>query len=216
MIDKVQKIEIKSLGHTHIHRAKNIIIFYSVNQDPDCGPNPCEDWDTLGKIYSFCQRHVTFCHPDKLPEEHAEYRVPLSYFEHGSCVWGVAGTMDGMPDFRWDGVRVAGCWYPNDVVLADLPKDPEQQKEWLKRQAEGACKIYTAWCNGEIYDYSLRAFKKICHNGRLINVLRAYEEVGEEVFSDCCGGYYGDWEESSLLEDLQSALEQALEKDDEA
>lgn len=216
MIDEIQKIEVKSVGHAHTHRGRNIIVFWSVDQDPLCGENPLEYFDGLGTIYSFCQKHVSFCHPDNLPEEHKDYRIALSYFEHGSCQWGVAGTMDGMPDFRWDGVRIAGCWYPNDCVMADYPKDaPEQERqEWLKKQAQGACDLYTSWCNGEVYDYSVRAFRKILHNGKLINTPRAYEEVGEELYSDNCGGYYGHFEDSGLLDDLRASLEEALKNDE--
>lgn len=90
------------------------ILFVSYYYDGDCS-NPLEDCDGMGKITSFSRRHINSVNSqeevDKLFED--PHAVALSYFEHGQCLWGVQGSMEGMPDFRWDGVSMAGVWTPD-------------------------------------------------------------------------------------------------------
>lgn len=81
--------------------------------DEDCA-NPLEDCDGMGHIHSFSRRHRNNISPDEVSGmKYGEYAVPLSYFEHGLCKWGVAGSMSNMPDFCWDGVGYAGAWVPD-------------------------------------------------------------------------------------------------------
>lgn len=129
---------------------------------------------------------------DAMPTAHAPGRIEdhawdgpegflLSYFEHGSCKWGVAGTMSGMPDFRWDGVEFAGFL---EITLDDDSRDwwnglTDDEKE---KSAEAACEVYTDWCNGSVYGYVLESMGE-CNMG--------YSHADERV-DDSCWGYYGD------------------------
>lgn len=68
-----------------------MVIGYLMHDD-DCA-NPLEDCDGMGHIHSFGRRHRNNISPDDVPGmKHSEYAVPLSYFEHGLCKWGVAGS----------------------------------------------------------------------------------------------------------------------------
>lgn len=120
----------------------------------------------------------------------------LSYFEHGLCRWGIAGTMSGMPDFRWDGTEFAGFLQVN---LDDDNRSwwegmtPEERIEWGK----SACEVYTDWCNGEVYGYRLETrVERECDQGFT-------HEFTEEL--DSCWGFYGtDHLEGELREILAS------------
>ena len=48
--------------------------------------------------------------------------VPLSYHEHGDCLWDVRGgdSISCCPDMRWDGVIFAGLWIPDAVALDNI------------------------------------------------------------------------------------------------
>lgn len=79
----------------------------------------------------------------------------LSYFEHGMCRWGLQGTMQHTPDFRWDGVSLAGVlmWDPSEG-----DKDGSERKWWdeldeKKRDeiASAFLEEYTDWSNGSIF-----------------------------------------------------------------
>jgi len=117
-IDDVE-YEVRLEPDHHVEHRKledgRMVIGYLMN-DGDCA-NPLEDCDGVGKIHSFSRRHDNSVNPseaESLLDEHKTMAVMLSYFEHGLCRWGVAGTLSGMPDFQWDGVKYAGIWVPDD------------------------------------------------------------------------------------------------------
>lgn len=118
---------------------------------------------------------------DAMPTAHAEGRIEdhewdgpegflLSYFEHGLCRWGVQGSMTGMPDFRWDGVEVAGFL---ELNLSDENRTwwDEKSDDEKREMAASMCEVYTDYCNGEVYGYTLT------RNGEA---------------EDSCWGFYGD------------------------
>ena len=65
----------------------------AIYHDADA-PNPLEEWDEMGTILSLNRRHVNF-DPDGIDAaiESNPDAVPLSYFEHGLCLWSVAGEL---------------------------------------------------------------------------------------------------------------------------
>lgn len=148
------------------------------------------------------------------PEELHPYQglvgFPLSYFEHGNCRWGLAGTMEGMPDFRWDGVSFAGFL---EINLDDdnrewwEEKTPEEQREI----ARGFLEEFTSWANGEIYGYVLESLDpRKCDQG---NVHDNPEEI------DSCWGFIGfDYfaEEVSRVTELEGATAENTEIVDKA
>lgn len=168
----------------------DLIIFIKIEYDSD-SDNPLENWDAMGKISSFSSRHINSVRSHKEAEELLANpnAVALSYFEHGNCLWGVAGTMTGMPDFRWDGVDLAGVWLPDAELLKYLPEIPvEEHPAKLLEWAKQACEVYTQWCNGEIYWYQMEVFEVLRDEDGDVEDYQEYEDPLEE---NSCGGLYG-------------------------
>ena len=131
-----------------------------INVYPDlCPDNPMPDIGA--RVVSFNRRHVNYAHPEDIGVYgRNEYGEPiigcpglrrkldtgaaflLSYFEHGSCVWSLAG--EG-PSCRWDTAALAGVLY--------LPERLWRGKTFSEREdiSRSLLKTYTAWCNGEVY-----------------------------------------------------------------
>lgn len=177
------------------------------DQDQD---NPCDNDDGMGHMYSFNRRHINFLDPDEIPSKiakrHRKFAVPLSYYEHGLCLWDVqGGERYGMcPDKQWDGVGLAGIWVPNDNLLdcmygeyrhwkkknnlTKVSKEDREKKyaEIMRMYAKQACETYTDWANGETYGYSVETF----------------DALGNEIENlDTCGGYIGrKWAEEEVEE----------------
>jgi len=142
---------------------------------------------------------------DEMPTAHGEGRIEdhewegpegflLSYFEHGLCRWGLAGTMSGMPDFRWDGVAIAGFLEviaEGDTLTWWNGLEDERKEELAASMME----IYTEWVNGENYGYKLeKVTKHECDQG-------FYHEDVEDL--DSCWGFTGaNWFE----QEVQSVL----------
>lgn len=143
--------------------------------------DPCNEdgW----KVYSFSHRHRSYRNPaDFFPNGKAGIGLRrklavgtafiLSYFEHGGCVWSLRGTG---PRCQWDSVDVAGVlvW---EGKVADLgPKTYEDRA----KDASAFLRVYTAWCNGEGYSYSVDNVKQLpCGHTETESV-------------DSCGGFYG-------------------------
>lgn len=122
----------------------------------------------------------------------------LSYFEHGLCKWGRRGTMSGMPDFRWDGVSLAGVlmFDPTPVYL-DRPDEIAKARKWWDTMDEKAqheqidtfLRMYTDWCNGWVHVLSFEKYVErdpnpcpTCDRPRAHS---GWEQI------DCLGGIYG-------------------------
>lgn len=174
---------------------------------PDHYPeNPMEEWSEMGKIYSFSKKHINSIDLDRAEELMTEkpHHVKLSYFEHGSCHWMVMGESSPGMEFRWDGVRFAGLWIPDDdcmeTINARAFKGMEERpgttfqdnrRKALLDYARDVCKTYTHWCNGDVYGYTV-------------------ELDGDQI--DSCYGFYGsDLEENGLLGQAQSVIDGHLD-----
>lgn len=172
------------------------IIFKKIVPDEDAG-NPLTESDGMGMIYSFNNRHVNHKHPNEIKDD--PDRVLLSYFEHGLCKWGVAGTMVNMPDFRWDGIGAAGVWYPDDVLRAQADTDglkagTSERLEKMKEWAGQACTEYTSWCNGEVYGIIIEVYKAKYEANADEGFL--YDDEGDyrfidPIFEESCFQFYG-------------------------
>lgn len=128
-----------------------------VNYEQDV-PNPNDDGDW--KLVSFNSRHVNFEHPDNYFEGGKPRRglanklragtaFLLSYFEHGQCQWSLQGTG---PQCNWDTVQLAGLLLWTQPVKNLGPRTYESRS----KNAESYLQRYTAWCNGEVYQYMVR------------------------------------------------------------
>lgn len=142
------------------------------------------DMDCQWTLYSFCQRHNSFKHPDELNiicNRNELVRVldrklktklknglahVLSYFEHGQSWWGRKDeSIPAGVEFQWDGVRVAGLlvWEHNWREIGGKTFDDRAT------DADLFLKRYNGWANGEGYCY------------------RIEDEDGDDV--DSCNGY---------------------------
>jgi hypothetical protein len=128
----------------------------TVYHDSDA-PNPLEDWDEMGTILSLNRRHVNF-DPDGIDAaiEGNPDAVPLSYFEHGRCLWSVAGELPAVARCPWDSVPFAGLWLPDALTLASARNYGDRtRRHFMRKRARQACDVYTTWCNGEVYGYEV-------------------------------------------------------------
>ena len=95
-----------------------------IERDELCD-NPLDD-DGEGKIYSFNTRHSNFAHPDNiqsvLEKGDEDWLVPLSYYEHGGCLWDVEGgeLISQCPDMSWDGRVKAGVYVPDSIAKENI------------------------------------------------------------------------------------------------
>jgi hypothetical protein len=179
-----------------------VIAFVSFHYDQSA-INPCEEWDGFGEIRSLSHRHINSITQEEIEsmlESKEKHIVPLSYFEHGNCRWGVMGTMHSMPDFNWDGVAFAGIWIPDKECDATVDHYEKQAKEKgiefnrddkYKEMAEQACETYTAYCNGEVYGFIVELYRlQLDDDGEPIEDYYDYEHM-DQLYEDSCWGFYG-------------------------
>jgi hypothetical protein len=180
------------------------IYFLAIEDDSDA-ENPTND-DGFGQFWSHSTRHINFKHPDETTEilNSDPDAVPLSYYEHGLCCWNVAGEAN-YPDAQWDSVQFAGIWVPDDCVRESyMGQDGLTRREWMVKQAESACEVYTQWVNGDCYGYSIAAYKvRLDDDGEPYDLEDDYRRASP-TFEDSCWGYYG-------IESAEGALKDALE-----
>ena len=170
------------------------IIFKKIVHD-ECPANPLEDCDAMGSIFSFSNRHVNSINQERAQEyieEYEEDAVFLSYFEHGNCLWGVKGTINNTPDFRWDGVGTAGLWIPDKALLEEAKNmKGQERRNKMEEWAGQACEVYTQWCNGEVFGVVVTAYKAKYHDsGELYDTEEDYR-FDTPVFDESCWGYLG-------------------------
>jgi hypothetical protein len=156
---------------------------YRISIYPDAdAPNPLEDWSEMGTILSLSRRHANY-HPgsvDDLLEDHPD-AVPLSYYEHGLCLWSVAGELPAMCRCPFDSVGIAGFWLPDAETLESAKHyGGFTRRMFMRKRARQACEAYTQWCNGEVYGYEVE---------RLTNCGHCGHEQAEHV--DSCWGFFG-------------------------
>jgi hypothetical protein len=145
-------------------------------------PNPLEDWDEMGTILSGNRRHRNF-EPDGIRAaiEGNPDAVPLSYYEHGLCLWSVAGELPAECRCRFDSVNFAGVWLPDALTLESARHYGGRTRlHFMRKRARQACEAYTEWCNGDIYGYDVERVTTCAHCG---------EESTESV--DSCWGFFG-------------------------
>lgn len=142
----------------------------TVYADEDAA-NPLEDWSEMGTILSLNRRHVNF-DPGVIEEaiESNPDAVPLSYFEHGRCLWCVAGELPATARCPWDSVDFAGLWLPDDLTLESAKNyGGWTRRMFMRKRARQACDAYTLWCNGEVYGYEIERITACdcCHTERV-------------------------------------------------
>lgn len=152
----------------------------TVYPDADA-PNPLDDWSEVGVILSLNRRHRNF-DPGAIESvlENNPDAVPLSYFEHGQCLWSVAGELPAAARCPFDSVPFAGIWLPDAETLASAANyGGRTRRLFLRKRARQACDAYTQWCNGEIYGYAVHRIEP-CGGC-----------AERPVLVDACRGVYG-------------------------
>jgi hypothetical protein len=153
----------------------------SIYPDGDT-PNPLDDWSEMGTILSLNRRHANF-DPAGVEEaiETNPDAVPLSYFEHGRCLWSVAGELPAAARCPWDSVSFAGVWLPDAETLESATNYGGRTRQlFMRKRARQACEAYTQWCNGDVYGYEVE---------RVTGCPSCGSEQSQAV--DSCWGFYG-------------------------
>ena len=203
----------------------NKIVFVNVLQDEFQG-NPLESWNGNGHIHSFNRRHNNYPSDFDFPDSRIECEkllqakfgediVILGYFEHGQCDWHISGHMPSGTegDYRWDGVSFAGVWVPDaecrlhiNNMVAKLKRVSKSKQKAARRKiveecATQACKLYTQYCNGEVYCYSVEVYT-LRKEGQENYTQYSDYRLAKPLFEESCGGFFGD--------DIQIGLKDVL------
>ena len=157
----------------------------TIENDP-FAENPA-DFDGAWKLYSFSHKHRSYkdretFFPDGKPTLALRNKLRvglafvLDYYEHGLCCWSLSGNG---PSCRWDTARGAGL-----LVWEHPPSDMgAKSMEDRKKDAAGFLETYTAWCNGEIYGYSVE---------EVVTLPCGHTEIRDVPDGSCCGFYGND------------------------
>lgn len=188
------------------------IVFAKIAYDQS-PTNPLKDFDGEGEIYAFRREYgATYLAPDDLASLIAEHKfvVPLSYSEHGRCEWEVAGSaVNGK--FVWDNQTPSGVWVPDKAALENVEgMDDQAAFERMALFAEGACKLYTAYVNGDVYGWGV-AIHKLRHGDDGDPIEDAdYYDYHTPIHQEDVWGYYGDTELEYMRELMKESIEDAL------
>lgn len=185
------KVTELSIGKQQVIHEPPYIAFVNVEQD-ECvsDENPL---DASGAhIISLGRRHSNFD-----PEAFEKLRknmdnVVLGYYGHGNCLWYVSGETPPGADCPWDGVPVAGLWVAPPHFAADHKSLSKKERRAKALEfARHDTKVYTAWCNGEVYYYDVNVFEARHHeeSGALFDDEDDYRH-DKPVVEDSCGGFY--------------------------
>ena len=180
------------IGSTIVHNNSKYIAFVDVEQD-ESAENPLHDSDCYGDIISLNRRHTSFD-----AERFSRYCkdkdcVVLSYYEHGECAWApCAGLTSNCP---FDSVKLAGLWLPNAAITSSLLSPlgklgGKARRKQAEKLAAEACAIYTEWCNGNVFAYSVVVHRvKVSIYGDTMELLSDYRYENPIVDENCAGFY---------------------------
>ena len=158
----------------------------------DCPDDPsAEDGWTL---YSFSRRHGNYRDPESFQDD-MEFRAklsnglafPLSYYEHGQCLWALVTELPVGTNCPWDSVGHAGfiVWEQDEENIGAKTVDDR------KADARSMVDRFTQWSNGEVYGYTVEA-AKVCECCK--QDVELTEEEADMDLPSCSGYYPGDIE----------------------
>lgn len=154
--------------------------------------SPFEFGNDEWEFVSFCDKHAAYKNPEQFNNIGMARNIKsgtafvLDYFEHGNCVWSLAGNG---PQCRWDTSNNAGL-----LIWRGKPKDLAKTADKRREIAARVLETYTQWCNGECYYYII--------------------ETNDGTNVGSCGGFIGaDYLFSCLGEVLQDGDYVKLEGD---
>ncbi len=136
----------------------------------------------MGTILSLNRRHANF-DPGRRRggDRHNPDAVPLSYFEHGLCLWSVAGELPAACRCPLDSVGFAGVWLPDAETLESARNYGGFTRRHVHAEAgpPGVRRLYAV--------VQRRGLRLRDRAGHRLPVLR--HEEAEPV--DSCWGFYG-------------------------
>jgi len=236
------------------------IVFVTIAHD-DSPMHPLDDCDGMGHIYSLSRKHESYNYAGVHEALNSNPDVvPLSYFEHGNCIWDVRGSsMSNWPDFNWDGVDFAGVWIPDKALYGNEPEGEQfqlkevdgyqctdcdtkfleakvqcpgckkdfqipgngsgfeiikikvstpERRAWMEEQAASACRVFTQYCNGEVYAYSVAIYNvRRDSRGEVYDRLSDYRR-DKPVAEDSCSGLFGD----DVFDEVKSVVQSLIER----
>lgn len=156
--------------------------------------NPLKDSAWYGYIISLERRHSSYDAEQFSKSYKNKDCVVLSYFEHGDCIWAPAGKLPAGANCPWDSVNTAGLWLPNECIMRELDQlgkpGSKRRRDRVEKLAEEACKVFTEWCNGNIYAYSVEVFEaRYAESGELLDLMQDYRH-DDSIVNASCGGFY--------------------------
>ena len=168
---------------------------YDINIYLDEEPESPREWENLGTMVAWHQRYDLGDKHDfedstnfrKWAKENKAFYLPLYLFEHGGLSISASGFSYCDPD-GWDWGQIGWIYITEEKIRNEFnwkkltAKRMEQIESYLLNEVE----IYNNYLNGNVYGYII--------------------ERNEKSF-DSCWGYYGDPEESGLLEDAKSNID---------
>lgn len=193
-------------GKTQVVHKAPYIAFVTVQQDDHCGDESPLDYSGA-RIISLGRKHSNFDPKGFNELKSNPDNVILGYFEHGISLWYVSGETPAGANCPWDNVPVAGLWVAPDYFADDFSNlSAAERREKALESARHDCEVYTAWCNGEVYYYSLNVYKaRHSEDGQLYDEEEDYRH-DEPVLESSLSGYYvtDDQDENYLLEQINS------------
>lgn len=140
-----------------------------------------------------------------LSENKGAVILPLRIYDHSGI--SMSTTTEYPYNDRWDSSMVGFIYTTKERMVKAWGN--QLPRAWKKKAVEvlnSEVEEYDMYLRGEVYGYRLE--KKINHP--------ACEHCGHEAFTeyeeeDSCWGFFGDWEESGILDDMPEELK-ALEK----
>lgn len=180
----------------------------------DDSPSSPREWDNIGKMYCWHTRYnlgdEQIDRPydqeqyDEFLAEHGEGAVilPLYLYDHSGI------TMSCTPfSCAWDSGQVGYIVAEEAAIRASFnikDGDPitEELRKMAERALEGEVAVYDHYLTGNVWGYSI---EKIVTCGECGHV--RYED------EDSCWGFFGDFEESGLKEQMQSYVGDEITSD---
>lgn len=86
-------------------------------------------------------------------------------------------------------------------------------REATHRYATQACEIYTSWCNGDVYGFTIEIYDIIKDkDGEPCDEIRVYQELASPITEDSCWGFYGSDEINGTIttDHIQPLIDQYL------
>ena len=171
-----------------------------IHQDDDAS-NPREEFDQVTSIVAF-HRNYNF---DKHDYRTEDYNTPeemkadivknenavlikdLFMYEHSGIMLKTSAF-----DCQWDSGQLGVIYISADkakemISIRDISNISDEEMESLDKVLEGEVELFNQYLSGQVYGYTVRN--------------------DDEVLDDSCWGYYGDPEESGLLEAAKDAID---------